>query len=110
MEVAMFTTRQIAAIAVFLAVTFSLLTGRPEGDASIAPPALPGPSIRDHATGDPGDRARAEAVFAARYEAAFERGLYPGLPVTVCEAKLQECRGLSYAACRENCREACGLK
>ena len=104
----MFTTRQLLAIALCMVVAMALLPGKPEGDASVAPLA---PIVRELAPGAAAaDKTAAETVFAARYEAAYERGLYPGLPVTMCEAKLLECRGLSYAACRENCREACGLR
>ncbi|MFZ5811624.1 MAG: hypothetical protein ACOY4F_06240 [Thermodesulfobacteriota bacterium] len=104
----MFTTRQIAALAVFLVTAMALFAGRPEGDASVAPPA---PVVSGTAHAPPaGTGSRAEEVFAARYAAFFEKGIYPGLPVTMCEAKLQECRGLDLAACREHCRQACGLE
>ncbi|NDY55711.1 hypothetical protein G3N56_03005 [Desulfovibrio sulfodismutans] len=108
----MFTTRQLAAIAVLAVCLIALLAGKPEGDASISPPR-PDAAIRPGMTQGAGiaaGSAPAEAVFAARYAAAFEKGIYPGLPVTMCEAKLLECRGLDYAACREACRQACGLE
>lgn len=102
----MFTTRQLLAIAICMVVAMALLTGKPEGDASVAPLA---PIVRELAPAAAGT-AKSEAVFAARYAALYEQGLYPGLPVSVCEAKLLECRGLSYEACRETCRQACGLR
>lgn len=106
----MFNTRQLAAVAVLAVCLLALLAGKPEGDASVRSPApVPGetsPAPKDR----PRFGAGAEEVFAARYAAFFEKGIYPGLPVTMCEAKLQECRGLDLAACREHCREACGLE
>ncbi|MEF3697857.1 hypothetical protein [Desulfolutivibrio sp.] len=108
----MFTTKQLAAIAILAVCLLALLAGKPEGDASIAPPR---PTAR-HSPGpdqgqSPGPKPdQAENIFAARYAAYFEKGIYPGLPVTMCEAKLLECRGLDYVACRESCRQACGLK
>jgi len=108
----MFTTKQLAAIAAIAVCLVALLAGKPEGDASIAPPRPDAATRPDMTpgTGSPAGAAHAEAVFAARYAAAFEKGIYPGLPVTMCEAKLLECRGLGYAACREACRQACGLE
>ncbi len=104
----MFTTRQIAALAVILVAAMALLSGGPRGDASVAPPA---PAVSGPVPPVPaGKDSRAEEVFAARYAALFEKGIYPGLPVTMCEATLQECRDLDLAACREHCRQACGLE
>ncbi|KUG27398.1 hypothetical protein ASZ90_002776 [hydrocarbon metagenome] len=107
----MFTTKQLAVIAVLAVCLLALLAGKPAGDASVSPPR-PDAMERLGATAGPASAPgvrNAEAIFAARYAAYFEKGIYPGLPVSMCEAKLLECRGLGYAACRENCREACGL-
>lgn len=107
----MFTTKQLAVMAVLAVCLVALLAGKPAGDASVSPPRQDG-HTRPAGAVDPGSGPgirKAEEIFAARYAASYEKGIYPGLPVTMCEAKLLECRGLGYAACREHCRQACGL-
>jgi len=54
----------------------------------------------------------ADYAFCVRYK-AYESGLYrPLSAVSVCDARLDMCAskpGATYEACRQSCREACGL-
>jgi hypothetical protein len=108
----MITTTRLAAIAIVCVLVLAALAGGPAGDAPVGPPPA-APMGRPRASGGravPRGARSAEEVFAARYAAYFEQGISPGLPVTMCEARLQECRGLDLAACREHCRQACDLE
>ncbi|QLA17553.1 hypothetical protein [Desulfolutivibrio sulfoxidireducens] len=108
----MFTTKQLAAVAILAVCLLALLAGKPAGDASVSPPeakARESHGVIPEPARAPGVQ-KAEEIFAARYAAYYEKGIYPGLPVTMCEARLLACRGLDFAACRESCRQACGLR